>query len=267
MNIGKYVDLFTEDLKYKRYSESTISNYSSQVRIFLRDHEGVATKPSEINDRRIKQWVSQGKSVNSVKHRISALKIFYKHTIGQPLKFKRIEYPRSGKRLPRVIDKDKILSAIDSIDNLKHKSIIMLAFSVGLRVSEVINLKISSIDSNRMLIYILNAKGNKDRVVPLSKDVLNTLRSYYKKFKPTEYLFNGQSSSQYSATSCNQIVKKYLGEEYHFHLLRHSSFTAMLEGGTDLRIIQALAGHNSSKTTEIYTHVSNKILSQAALPV
>lgn len=144
----------------------------------------------------------------------------------------------------------------------------MLAYSVGLRVSEVINLKITDIDSSRMIITIRQAKGKKDRIVPLSPNVLNCLREYFRKEKPNEFLFNGQDGRpQYSSESCNQIVKQYLGNHYHFHLLRHSCFTSLLETGTDLRIIQKIAGHASSKTTEIYTHVSTQLLHKVALPV
>lgn len=143
----------------------------------------------------------------------------------------------------------------------------MLAYSVGLRVSEVINLKLTDIDSQRMVILIKNGKGKKDRIVPLSENVLKTLREYFKKYRPKKYLFEGQNRDTYSATSCNKIVKNYLGQSYHFHTLRHSSFTSMLEAGTDLRLIQKIAGHASSKTTEIYTHVSNNLLQKANLPM
>jgi len=118
-----------------------------------------------------------------------------------------------------------------------------------------------------MIIHIKNAKGKKDRIVPLSQNILELLRKYWVEFKPKEYLFNGQNSSQYSSTSCNKLVKNYIGKSYHFHQLRHSCFTTLLENGTDLRIIQSLAGHNSSKTTEIYTHVSTNILNNINLPL
>jgi len=159
------------------------------------------------------------------------------------------------------------MKCISNIDNLKHKAIISIAYSVGLRVSEVINLMITDIDSKRMIIYINKAKGNKDRIVPLSPDILNLLRIYYKKHKPSLYLFEGQYKNQYTACSCNKIIKKYLGTEYHFHMLRHSSFTYLLESGVDLRIIQRLAGHKNSKTTEIYTHVSTDLLKQINLSI
>src|SRR5690606_26527884 len=242
MNIGKYVLLFSEDLRLKRYSENTIKNYCSQVDLFLNHFAPVATKPSEISERQIKNWLLDTGSTNTMKHRICAIKLFYEITGKQPLKFKHIPYPKKEKKLPQVIDQKFLLSRISKIENIKHRSIISLAYSVGLRVSEVINLKIEDIDSKRMVVNIRNAKGRKDRVVPLSENVLLLLRKYYAEYKPDTYLFNGQSSLKYSPGSCNQIVKKYLGKQFHFHQLRHSSATSLLEAGTDLRIIQKILG-------------------------
>lgn len=142
-----------------------------------------------------------------------------------------------------------------------------MAYSTGIRVSEVINLKIENVDSKRMIINILNSKGRKERTVPLSKNILDLLRNYYKVHQPKEYLFNGQKSLQYSDASCNKIIKKYIGKQYHFHLLRHSCATTLLEAGVDLRIIQKLLGHSSIKTTEIYTHVSTNLLTNIQLPI
>jgi site-specific recombinase XerD len=175
--------------------------------------------------------------------------------------------PRTEKKLPKVIDGEYIKSQLSKIGNLKHKSILTLTYSVGLRVSEVVNLKISDIDSKRMLIHIKNAKGRKDRIVPLSQTVLELLRQYFKEYKPKEFLFNGQNSLQYSIGSCQKIYKKYIDGESSIHTLRHSSFTNLLENGTDLRIIQKIAGHSNSKTTEIYTHVSNQLLNRINLPI
>ena len=153
------------------------------------------------------------------------------------------------------------------IINLKHKAIRTLTSSVGLRVSEVVNLKIEDIDSKRMLIHIKNAKGKKDRIVPLSDNVLLLLREYFKQYRPNEYLFNGQKSLQYSIGSCQKLYKLYIDNQSSIHTLRHSSFTNLLENGTDLRIIQKIAGHSNVKTTEIYTHVSNQILQKVNLPI
>ena len=267
MEIPKYLELYRKELVLKNYSENTIKNYVSQVDLFLRNYNGVFTEPSKINESAIKNWLLQFKTRNSMCHSISALKLFYKSVIKQPLKFKHIEYPRTERKLPQIIEKEFLLDSIAKITNAKHKAIIALAYSTGMRVSEVCNLKISDIDSKRMVITIRQSKGRKDRIVGLSEKILDILRVYFIEYKPKEYLFNGQFDSQYSHTSCNQIVKKYLGKEYHFHLLRHSNATALLEAGTDLRIIQKHLGHSSSKTTEVYTHVSTNILSKMALPI
>jgi integrase len=206
-------------------------------------------------------------SISQQNQIINAVKFLYEKVLDRKYGKVCFERPRKEKHLPQVIDKELILTKLATMQNKKHKAIIMLAFSVGLRVSEVINLKIEDIDSNRMIINIRQAKGRKDRVVPLSENVLKMLREYFKEYKPKTYLFNGQFDSKYSTTSCNQIVKHNIGNGFHFHLLRHSCFTSLLEQGTDLRIIQKIAGHSSSKTTEIYTHVSNQLLSKVALPI
>jgi site-specific recombinase XerD len=191
------------------------------------------------------------------------------YKFGLEKKYDKVSFkrPKSEKKLPRVIDVETIIERLSKIQNTKHRSILTLAYSVGLRVSEIVNLKIENIDSQRMLIHIKNAKGRKDRLVPLSATVLELLREYWKEYKPTVYLFNGQNSLQYSVKSCQEIYKKYIDQTSSIHTLRHSCFTSLLEGGTDLRIIQKIAGHSSSKTTEIYTHVSNQLLSSVKTPI
>lgn len=198
---------------------------------------------------------------------ISSIKLFYKYFRKKNLKINILERPRKDNNLPKIINNNHLVKSINDIKNLKHKAILSLAYSVGLRVSEVINLKIEDIDSKRMIIFIKNSKGNKDRIVPLSENILFLLRKYYKKYKPIIYLFNGQKNIKYSKTSCNKLVKHYIGNDFHFHLLRHSCFTELTERGIDLRIIQKLAGHASSKTTEIYTHVSKNKLISIPLPL
>ena len=194
--------------------------------------------------------------------------MFYKYILNRSeLHLSKIERPIKERKLPKVISKDVLIKKINCISNLKHKAILQLTYSVGLRVSEVVNLKILDIDSNRMIINIVQSKGNKDRVVPLSINVLETLREYYKQYHPKEYLFNGQFKLQYSSHSCQSIFKKYINKDMKFHTLRHSFATSLVENGTNLAIIQKLLGHSSSKTTEIYTHVSNKLLLEVNLPI
>jgi site-specific recombinase XerD len=267
MNIPKYIDLYGKELLLKNYARNTIKNYVFQVEIFLKSQDQQFTEPSKINEAAIKKYLLQFKTRNSMCHSISALKLFYKMVIRQPLKFKYIEYPRSEKKLPKIIEKEFLLDQLNKIQNKKHKALLTLTYSTGMRVSEIINLLISDIDSKRMIIFIRNAKGNKDRIVPLSIKVLELLRDYFLEYKPKDYLFNGQFTNQYSETSCNQLVKKYIGKQYHMHLLRHSNATALLEAGTDLIYIQKHLGHANVKTTEIYCHVSTASLQKLNLPI
>jgi integrase/recombinase XerD len=266
MDCRKWENKYSTDCISKYNSQATQDNYISCVRKFL-IHFTNYREPKEIPTQEIKVYLLSFKTINTRKHNLCAIKSFYKLTVGMSKKIDHISYPKAEKKLPQVIDKDFLVSKINDIKNLKHKSIIALAFSTGMRVSEVCNLRISDIDSKRMLIHIKNAKGRKDRIVPLSDYILNLLRQYFREYKPVEFLFNGQFEPQYSHRSCNQIVKKYIGKDFHFHLLRHSSFTSLLESGTDISIIQKIAGHSNVKTTQIYTHISNQLLQKVKTPL
>jgi len=258
---------FEKILKVKNYSSNTISGYVLYVKeMILRfDKPAIQITSKEIREYLLNYQYSSISKQNTV---YSALKLFAKYILNiKYIEKVFLDRPRGEKKLPKVIEKQFILDRLAKIQNLKHKAILTIAYSVGLRVSEVVNLKIKDIDSKRMLIAVNQAKGRKDRIVPLSQTVLELLREYYREYRPKEYLFNGQFSLQYSAGSCNEIVKKYLGRDYHFHMLRHSCFTAMLESGVDLRIIQKIAGHSSTKTTEIYTHVSSDLLNKVQTPI
>jgi integrase/recombinase XerD len=182
-----------------------------------------------------------------------------------------INRPRREKSLPEVLGEDEVRNILSGIDNLKHKCILMTIYSRGLRLSEVVGLRISDIDSRRMMIFIKGAKGNKDRYTILSRELLKWLREYYKKEKPATWLFEGVTGGQYSMRSVQNIMKEAViraGIKKHatVHTLRHSFATHMLENGTDLRYIQNLLGHNSSKTTEIYTHITTKGMEQLTSP-
>jgi site-specific recombinase XerD len=264
----KVLEIFENKLRYKNYSKNTIKVYKQTLHQYLKEID--CKDPYRISTKEIVSYLEL-KTFSSISQQnqfIGCLKVFARYVLNKKdIHLDKIERPRKEKKLPKVIDKEFLLDRISKINNLKHKSIITLAYSTGMRVSEVCNLKINDIDSKRMLIHIKNSKGNKDRLVPLSPTVLNLLREYFKKFKPTEYLFNGQFNLQYSHRSCNEIVKKYLGGEFHFHQLRHSNATALLESGTDIKIIQNHLGHSSSKTTEIYCHVSTVLLKNMPLPI
>ena len=261
-----YYEISKQKLKYYNYSERTISNYISYIDKFL-----VSTNvpPTRLTSDDFQKYLNGYKftSVSQQNQVINAIRFLYKEVLGKKYDKVSFKRPRSEKKLPKVIDSELIKSKLSEIENIKHKAILTLTFSVGLRVSEVVNLRIEDIDSKRMLIHIKNAKGRKDRIVPLSQTVLDLLRLYYKEYKPTNYLFNGRNSEQYSIGSCQKIYKKYIDNESSIHTLRHSSATALLENGTDIRIIQSILGHSNVKTTEIYTHVSNQILSKINLVI
>lgn len=257
---------FEELMRVKKYSSLTRKMYIYYASEFLNsfDSDFYHISQKQANDYIINYKFTSCSKQNQV---ISAIKLIYRLIRNVKLKNIEFERPRKQNKLPKIINAQYIIECINKIENLKHKAIIQIAFSVGLRVSEVINLKISDIDSERMIIHINNGKGGKDRIAPLSMPCLSLLREYYKQFRPIEYLFNGQIKPQYTASSCNKLVKRYLGDNYHFHLLRHSAFTHLLERGTDIRIIQKLAGHSSIKSTEIYTHVSTNILNNLPLAI
>jgi integrase/recombinase XerD len=266
MKKTNYYEICNQKLKYLNYSDRTIKSYLFYINQFLNT---IKISPTRLTSGDFQSYLDNynSTSISQQNQVINAIRFLYK--FGLDKKYDKVSFkrPKSEKKLPKVIDGEFIKQQLSKIENIKHKSILTLTYSVGLRVSEVVNLKIEDIDSKRMLIHIKNAKGRKDRIVPLSQTVLELLRNYFMAYKPKTYLFNGQNSLKYSPNSCNKIVKKYLGENYHIHQLRHSCFTNLLENGTDLRVIQKIAGHSNVKTTEIYTHVSNQMLSKVNLPI
>ena len=272
MNIPKYIDLFRKDLLLKNYANSSIENYCSQVNCFLLYHNASYSEPSKINESAIKDWLLSAVTINSRKHNLSALKLFYSLTIKQPMKMRYIEYPRSEKKLPIVLSQQEIQRLFDVCENLKHRVILALLYSAGLRVSELINLKWGHIDRSRMVINIIAGKGKKDRQVMLAPQLIPLLEKYYKSFKPREYVLNGQFELQYSDRSVGEVVKQLatkagIGKKVWTHLIRHCSFTHMVENGTDINLIQRLAGHSSPKTTAIYTHISHNLISRIQSPI
>jgi len=261
-----YYEICNQKLKYLNYSDRTIKSYLFYINQFL---SKVNISPSRLTASDFQSYLDnyQFTSTSQQNGVINAIRFLYKFGLNKKYDKVSFKRPKSEKKLPQVIDSNYIKSQLSKIDNIKHKAILTLTYSVGLRVSEITNLKIEDIDSKRMIIHIKNAKGKKDRIVPLSQTVLELLREYYKQFKPYIYLFNGQNGGQYSIQSCQKLYKKYIDQNSSIHTLRHSSFTNLLENGTDIRVIQKLAGHSSSKTTEIYTHVSNELLKKINLPI
>ena len=266
---------YTEKLKELRYSINTQHVYTDLFEEFINYYPDLA--PENISEEEIiaflRYLVNDRKISTSYQNQsINAIKFFYERVLGGQRKIYLIERPRKEKYLPEVLSEEEVAAILKSITNIKHKALIMTIYSGGLRISELINLKVKDIDSDRMQIRISQSKGKKDRYTLLSKKTLITLRQYFKEYKPKEWLFEGESGGQYSTTSVEKILKRALiatgiKKRITVHSLRHSFATHLLESGTDLRYIQNLLGHSSSKTTEIYTHITTKGLDRIVNPL
>ncbi|WP_234424347.1 site-specific tyrosine recombinase/integron integrase [Aquimarina sp. Aq107] len=254
---------YLQKLLLKRYSQNTARSYVNAFEAFInyyRDIELLSIGEREIR-RYLRKLISEKKSNSYINLAINSIKFYYEIVLNMPNRFYAIERPRKQQKLPVVLCKEEILSIINNTNNLKHKCIVSLLYSAGLRRAELLNLKISDIDSKRMVIRVVCAKGNKDRYTLLSINVLKDLRNYFKQYQPKHYLFEGPKGNPYSASSVKTIIEKAAKKSKIIkkitpHTLRHSFATHLLENGTDLRYIQSLLGHSSSKTTEIYTHVA-----------
>jgi site-specific recombinase XerD len=263
----RYVDEdFLQKLELKKYSPATAKSYISHFEKFInyyKQHENLLS----LGEREINEYISylhqQKRSDAFIKMSISAIKFYYEVVCQMPGRFYDLRAAKPKETLPKVLAKEDILKIIDATTNLKHRCMIQLLYSGGLRRSELINLKITDIDSSRMVINVRSGKGGKDRVTLLGKRMLEELRAYYRLFKPKEYLFEGESGGRYSPSSLRKVLHKAtqragIRRRVTPHILRHSFGTHLLEEGTDLRYIQSLMGHSSTKTTEIYTHVAVK---------
>lgn len=271
MDCRKWLDLYSRDCKLKYNSIQTQNNYISCVKSFLYRFVNYR-EPKEIPTNEIKDHLLNFKTINTRKHNICAIKSFYQLTIGMPNKIDRIPYPRSEKKLPIVLSVEEVQKIFSVCENLKHKVILALLYSCGLRVSELINLKWSHIDRSRMVINIIQAKGNKDRQVMLTPELIPLLEKYWNEYKSKEYVLNGQVGLQYSSRSVLEVVKQLanksgLCKRVYTHLFRHCTFTHMVEAGVDINLIQRLAGHSSVKTTAIYTHISHNLVSKIKSPL
>ena len=270
------LSFFETWLRNQRYSEKTIVTYVKAIKIFFQFFKSKLPEQITISDFHSfnKDFIiKQGYSASYQNQVINAIKLFYLKVEHKELNIELIERPRKYRPLPKVIPKEVIQRMLTSIPNLKHQTALTLIYSCGLRRSELINLKLCHLDSKRRTLSVINGKGQKDRVLPVSEKMMQIIIKYYKMYKPTVYLIEGQVKGQkYSETSLENIFHKYLGmicknHKYTLHCLRHSYATHLLESGVNLRYIQELLGHKSSKTTEIYTYVSTHSLSTIRNPI
>jgi site-specific recombinase XerD len=268
-------DEYILKLRELRYSDNTIRNYTSLFEEFINYYSEF--DPKDIEESEIMAFmqylvIDRKTSISYQNQAINAIKFYYEKVLRGNRRVFLIDRPRTEKKLPEVMSEAEISRLFEVTENVKHRAILMLAYSGGLRLSELTAAKITDIDSKRMQIRIEQSKGKKDRYTLLSVKLLEVLREYFIRYRPRVYLFEGVNGDQYAARSIQIIMKSSLAKagikkRVSVHSLRHSFATHLLEAGTDLRYIQSLLGHESSKTTEIYTHITTKGFDQIVSPL
>jgi integrase/recombinase XerD len=269
------IEKFKQWLLSKRYSPSTIKTYSEALKSFLIFYR---EKPvAEITNEDViiynNEYILKNNLSASYQNQIvNAIKLFFQTIRETKIMVDKIHRPKRSKLLPNVLSKEEVKAILEALTNVKHKTMLSLIYACGLRRSELLNLTFKDIQTDRKLLFIKQSKGKKDRIVPISEKIIEMLRVYYKQYLPKTWLFEGQQeNTKYSDRSLEEVLKKSIRlaeikKPVSLHWLRHSYATHLLESGTDLRYIQELLGHSSSKTTEIYTHVSTKNIQNIKSP-
>ena len=262
-------------MNFRRYSQNTIKTYADALEVFFRFYKDQAPESLNIEDIinfNTSYILKKHLSASYQNQVINAIKLFYRNRFSRTMEVDFIQRPRREKRLPNVLSKNEVKSILEAPTNLKHRAMLSLIYACGLRRSELLNLTLKDILSDRGLLFIRQSKGKKDRVVPISIKLIEMLRDYYIAYKPKTWLFEGQfPNTKYSEKSLENVLKQSITKakitkKVSLHWLRHSYATHLLESGTDLRYIQELLGHSSSRTTELYTHVSTRNLQQIRSP-
>jgi integrase/recombinase XerD len=263
-------------LSIGHYSPLTIRNYLAELRFIFVYHADV--DPLDFTEDMIMGYLlylSKTLGCSRVKCKMAAQSIsfFMRHVAKRPYVIPTVIYPRPTNKLPPVMLPEEIMQMIDGVQNLKHRTILMLLYSTGMRVSEIANCRIGDIDSKNMRIKIVQGKGCKDRYTILSQQVLLELRAYYIIYKPKEYLFNGdRPAKRYSVRSIQHLMQKALikvgleNKNYTIHTIRHSFATHLVDNGTDLHTRKELLGHSSLQTTMKYMHLTSKRIDEIFNP-
>lgn len=266
---------YIKTLELNGYSPNTVRTYVnefSQLLVSLGDISVDTLDIKKLNSYLYYCIKNLKLSENTINSRVNAIKFYYEKVLKKERLIFDIPRPKKPSLLPKSIHSNEIKKIFDLTTNLKHNTILKLCYGMGLRVSEIVNIKIEDIDSKSMRVLIQRAKGKKDRYVNLPQSILEQLRTYYKIYKPSQYLFEGQKGEAYSVRSVQMIFKKAMksaniNKKIGVHGLRHSFATHLLENGTDIRFIQELLGHKDIKTTLIYTQVSNKSIQNIKSPL
>jgi site-specific recombinase XerD len=263
------------ELQLCGYSSNTIRTYLqdfAQYLYFLQEKQARYCTLTEVQNYLLYCINTLKYAENTLHSRINGIKFYYEKVLHQPQLLLDLPRPKKQLILPKALHLSEVKSILAQTENLKHNTILKLIYGMGLRVSEIINLKIEHIDSKYMRVYIARAKGKKDRYANLPESILPQLREYYLTYKPKEYLFEGQYGGQYSIRTIQQIFKEAtkkanITKKVGVHSLRHSFATHLLENGTDVRFIQDLLGHSNIKTTLVYTQVTDNSLRKIVSPL
>lgn len=274
INIQAY-ERMREHMQLKAFSPASIKTYSTefaQLLYLLKSHP-----VDSLSEERLRAYFlycinELHLSEATLNSRINAVKFYFEKVLGRKKLFISIPRPKAPSTLPKVIDEKDIKRMLLHTTNIKHKVMLGLCYGMGLRVSEIVHLKIEHIDSKRMTVLIAGGKGKKDRYVNLPESMLLDLRQYYKAYKPKNYLFEGVNGGQYSIRSVQAVFKDAMKrarirKKVGIHSLRHSYATHLMEYGTDISLIQKLLGHKDIKTTQIYTHVSSAQIKKVKSPL
>lgn len=274
-NNKEQLQLFLQKLILKAYSASTIRTYKNEFAQLLYLLANIPVQNLQPNhlQRYFLYCIQHGLAENSIHSRMNAIKFYYEQVLHKSKMFFEIPRPKKPLLLPGVLSKEEIAAILNQVVNIKQKTILMMAYACGLRVSEVVSLCLSDVDGKRMVIHLHGAKGKKDRIVGISPTLLVMLREYYRNYKPQKYLFEGQfSGTHYSSRSIQLVLqqakqKANIQKPGSMHLLRHSFATHLLDKGIDVVMIQKLLGHNDIKTTLRYLHVTNRDLQHVLSPL
>lgn len=266
---------YIHQLLIKAYSKNTIRTYVTEFAHLLRTLQKYPV--DELSQERLKDYFLYCVKKEKIKEshlnsRINAIKFYYEQVLHQPKMFFDIPRPKTPQQLPKVLNKTEVKALFRTTNNVKHLLILKLCYGMGLRVSEVVNLKLEHIDTQSLLVLIAEAKGKKDRYTNLPESVLELLQNYLRAYKPHYWLFEGKYGGQYTVRSVQAIFKTAMKKAgihktIGIHGLRHSYATHLIESGADIRYLQELLGHNSLKTTQIYTHITDVSKSKIKSPL
>ena len=271
----RQIDKFIYWLQSRRYSDNTVKTYSEALKVFLlyyHDKSILEITNDDIINFNNRHILANKLSASYQNQVVNAIKLFFRTMQNMKIDVTLIHRPKTPKLLPNVLSKEEVKQIFDATKNLKHRAMLSLIYACGLRCGEILRLLPLHVDTQRMVLIIKQGKGRKDRIAPLSSKIVTLLQTYFKAYKPQVYLFEGVTEGEpYDARSLQNVLKQNvartkINKPVSLHWLRHSYATHLLENGTDLRYIQEILGHSSSKTTEIYTHVSNKSIQKIVSP-